>query len=102
MNDERISFSGLGGCRFAMATNGLHKYGILDNTVPHLCLIYGEEGFNWIGRWVTTYVEFFDVKFPKNTTTILTDLERDKYKYIIEGALGKKLLEKHTIDSKRI
>lgn len=61
-----------------MATKALHKLGDISSDTPDLCTISGEDGDNYIGMWVYG-LGFFNVKFPKETTRIPTDEEKNKY-----------------------
>ena len=40
----------------------------------HICSVYGDDGDNWVGSWITG-MGYFDVRFPKSTTRPLTQEE---------------------------
>lgn len=61
-----------------MATKAMHKLGDISSDIPDICLVYAEDGDDWIGHWVCGY-GFFDVRFPKSTTRDLTEEEIKKY-----------------------
>lgn len=64
--------------RYVMATVAMHKVGDISRDEPHLAVIYGEDGDDWIGEWVTG-MGFINVRFPMATTRELTDDERARY-----------------------
>lgn len=101
LEKERRKFSGLGECRLSMATNAIHKECDLSETIPHLCLIYGEEGNYWVGRWVSIRPYFFDVLFYKNSTTILSEFDKEKHREVLSGDRVKILSWKHEPDSQK-
>jgi len=57
--------------RYLMATTATHVLGDISRDEPHLALIYGEDGDDWIGEWVTG-IGYINVRFPKATTRELT------------------------------
>lgn len=63
---------------YMMATNAIHKLGDISRDVPSLAIIYGEEGDDLIGEWVTG-IGYVNVRFPKATTRELTAEERAEY-----------------------
>ena len=64
--------------KFMMATTAIHKLGDISRDEPDLCRIYGEDGDDWIGAWITGF-GLFDVRFPKSTTKELTPEDQEKY-----------------------
>jgi hypothetical protein len=99
--EDRLLFSGIGECSFGIATIGIHKYGVFNEENPSLCLIYGDTGTHWIGRWVSSYCNFFDILFSKGTVKELTDADEQKYYSIMNGELAKSLIAKHQDDAQR-
>lgn len=61
-----------------MATTAIHKLGDISSDEPDICLIYAEDGDDWIGQWVFG-LGFFDVRYPKSTTRELTKEEIEQY-----------------------
>lgn len=61
-----------------MVTKAIHKLGDISRNVPDLCFIHKEDEKNYIGNWVTGF-GFVNVKFPKETTRLLTEVEIEKY-----------------------
>ncbi len=61
-----------------MATQAIHKLGDFSRDTYDLCCVYGETETDWIGAWITG-LGFFDVRFPKETTRVLTPAEVEKY-----------------------
>ncbi len=64
--------------RYMMATKAFHQLGEISSDKPDLCLIEGEEGDSYIGRWATGF-GFEDVKFPKETTRELSPAEKKHF-----------------------
>jgi len=64
--------------RYLMATTARHALGDLSRDQPHLALIYGEDGDDWIGEWVTG-IGYINVRFPKANCRELTAEERAEY-----------------------
>ncbi len=64
--------------RFMMATTAVHKLADISRDEPSLAIIYGEDGTDFIGEWVTG-AGFINVRFPKATTRELTAGERSEY-----------------------
>ncbi len=62
-----------------MATKAIHHLGDISADKPTLCVVYGEDGENFIGEWAQGF-GFADVKFPKSTTRPLTEAETEKLK----------------------
>lgn len=60
--------------RYMMATTATHDLGNVSRKDHTPCLVYGEEGDFFVGRWVSSF-GFTDVKFPKSTTRELTKEE---------------------------
>jgi len=50
--------------RYRMATKALHLTGDISRDNPELCIIFGEDGDNYIGNWVEG-LGFVKVKFQK-------------------------------------
>jgi len=63
---------------YMMATTAIHQLGDISREKPDLCIIEGEEGDNYVGRWVKGF-GFVGVKFPKATTRELTEEEKDRF-----------------------
>jgi len=63
--------------KYMMATKAFAKLGEISSKEPQLCVIYGEDGENYIGNWVGGHC--VDVKFPKSTTRELTEKEAEEY-----------------------
>ena len=95
-----MTFSGIGECKFRLATIAYHKYGDLSQCTPTLCIIYGGTSDFWVGRWVTVLPCFFDVNFPKGSLKKLTRIEKEKFKKVIEGAIADRYILFHQSDSK--
>lgn len=68
----------VGADRYMMATQAVHKLGDISRDEPSLAIIYGEDGDDLIGEWVTG-VGYVNVRFPKATTRELTAEERSEY-----------------------
>ena len=87
---DRLEFKEIEG-HYMMATKAKHPY-ILDCSSPshELCFIYGEAPNFFVGRWVTRYENFFDVKFSKITTRDLNSEEAMQYKDHLERDLTPK------------
>lgn len=64
--------------RHMMATKAYHQLGDISNDTYDICLVYDEDGDNYIGNWITG-MGFIDVKFPKDTTRELTPEEIEYY-----------------------
>lgn len=64
--------------RYMMATKAVHKLGDISRETPSLCVVYGEEGDQWVGRFLIGH-GFFDVRFPKETTRELTKDEKKEW-----------------------
>lgn len=64
--------------RFLMATTAVHVFRDISRAEPDLAVIYGEDGDDWIGEWVTGF-GLINVRFPKSTTRELTEAERARY-----------------------
>lgn len=65
--------------RYMMATRAAHRLGDVSREEPDLAIVYGEDGANYVGQWVTG-AGFVDVRFPKATTRELTPDEKDRYR----------------------
>ncbi len=62
-----------------MATIAFSKVGDdISRKEPDLCTINKEDDDNYYGMWITG-IGFFDVKFPKETTTELTEEEKERF-----------------------
>lgn len=64
--------------KYMMATKAMHKLGDISSDVPDLCYIQDEDEKNYIGSWVFG-LGFCEVKFPKETTRDLTEVEIKRY-----------------------
>lgn len=64
--------------KYMMATTAIHQLGDISRDTPDICRIYGEEGADYIGEWVTGF-GFIKVRFPKATTRDLTPEEVEHY-----------------------
>lgn len=60
--------------RYMMATTAIHILGDISRTPSDLCVVFQEDEENFYGNWVTGF-GFVNVKFPKLTTTELTEKE---------------------------
>lgn len=72
---------------YMMATTAKHKLGDISRDEPALCYIGKEHGDNFIGNWVEGF-GFIEVRFPKATTRLLTEDEKEQYrgKYVQIGS----------------
>lgn len=64
--------------RYMLATTAHHKLGDISRDESDLAWITGEDGDDWIGKWVEGF-GYFDIRFPKVSTRELTDVERERY-----------------------
>lgn len=67
--------------RYMMATSAMSGGRIpadISREEPDLCYVDGEDGADWIGRWVEGF-GFVNVRFPKRTTRDLTEEEIVRY-----------------------
>ena len=97
--DGRLSFSRIVP-RFKLATIATSRYGEINEKNPNLCLIYGQTDTHWVGRWVLSYRNFFDVMFPKGTVFAVPKNHKI-FNSIINGELAKSLIAKHQDDAQR-
>lgn len=63
------------------ATTAIHKLGDISRDEGDHCHIFGEDGDNYVGNWITGY-GFIEVRFPKSTTRDLTPEEAEEQKKI--------------------
>lgn len=64
---------------YMMGTRAVHFFaGDISREEPELCLVYNQDGEDWIGQWVEG-LGFFDVRFPKASTRDLTEEEKRLY-----------------------
>ena len=64
--------------RYMLGTKAYHQLGDISRDEPDLCYIERKEGKYYTGSWVTGY-GFFNVKFPVETTRVLSDSEIARY-----------------------
>jgi hypothetical protein len=64
--------------KYMMGTTAIHGTGDISRSTPNLCVVYKEDGDNYVGNWVEGF-GFIDVKFPKATTRELTAEEVEKW-----------------------
>ncbi|MDP3999665.1 MAG: hypothetical protein Q8P76_03690 [bacterium] len=69
-----------------MATRAMHKMGDISRKDPDLCLVFGEDGENWVGNW-SSGMGFMYVRFPKHTTRQLTPEEKKQYGFSVRPAV---------------
>lgn len=63
---------------YMMATKAIHKLGDISSDFEDICHVDKEEDGNYIGHWVAG-LGFVNVKFPKETTRMLTTAEIEKF-----------------------
>lgn len=73
---------------YVMATRATHQLGDLSRDVPDLACIYGEDGDDWIGAWVTG-MGFTNVRFPRAACRELTAEERQRYARLYVETAGR-------------
>lgn len=100
--DDRLVFSGIREYRFFMVASGAHKLAEWNETVPSLCIVYGETENYWVGRWTTKYKEFWDVKFPKDKVKVPSYHDIEKYLDVINGDFVHSIKFKHAPDLERV
>ncbi|OYV63853.1 MAG: hypothetical protein B7X03_00240 [Parcubacteria group bacterium 21-58-10] len=71
-----------------MATKAIHTTGDISRKSPSLCVVYGEDGDDWVGRFLSGF-GFFDVHFPKKTTRELTREEKKTWNGAAFGVGGR-------------
>lgn len=63
---------------YMMATKAIHQLGDISSDAPDLCYIREDDGDCYIGEWVTGF-GLVNVRFPKETTKLLTEKEIEHY-----------------------
>lgn len=62
---------------FKMATEAYHLMGDISRPKKNLCKVYTEDKDNFYGHWIEG-LGFIEVRFPKETTSELTEKDKEK------------------------